>query len=106
MCSIVAAAATGADANDWPSAPSLKIGRAHRCPQLCATGGTVVWTRHRRAPDLVPDICRWFAARGFDLEALSDRDAGFGVAAHRFTGPPQPLEPGATMFRFARSAVR
>jgi hypothetical protein len=27
------------------------------CSRLCATGGTVIWTRHRRTPDRVPLIC-------------------------------------------------
>ena len=72
------------------------------CSQLCRTGGTVIWTRHRAAPDLVPLICEWFKARGFDLRWLSERDAGFGVGAHRFTGEPQPPAPGTKMFTFVR----
>src|SRR5689334_8822081 len=36
------------------------------CPMLCAGGGTVVWTRHRGEPDLVPRICGWFEERGFE----------------------------------------
>jgi hypothetical protein len=70
------------------------------CSQLCRSGGTVVWTRHRGAPDRVPLICRRFAARGFDLQWLSEPDAGFGVGAHRFTGEPQPLVPGTSLFTF------
>ncbi|MGP3937879.1 SAM-dependent methyltransferase [Nonomuraea sp. KM88] len=68
--------------------------------QLCRAGGTVVWTRHRRPPDLVPQICRWFEERGFHLEWLSEPDAGYGVGAHRFTGTPQPLVTGERMFTF------
>ncbi|GAA3776145.1 hypothetical protein GCM10022225_75200 [Plantactinospora mayteni] len=70
------------------------------CAQLCATGGTVVWTRHRREPDLVPRICEWFAAEGFELGWLSAPEAGFGVGAHRFTGTPRPLDRGGRMFTF------
>jgi hypothetical protein len=70
------------------------------CSQLCQTGGTVIWTRHREAPDRVPLICERFETRGFDLRWLSDRDAGFGVGAHRFTGKPQPLVAGTRMFTF------
>lgn len=70
------------------------------CSGLCATGGTVVWTRHRSAPDRVPRICDWFRERGFDLLWLSEPDAGFGVGAHRFTGTPRPLEPNTRMFSF------
>ncbi|MCI3132076.1 class I SAM-dependent methyltransferase family protein [Phenylobacterium aquaticum] len=70
------------------------------CPQLCATGGIVVWTRHRKPPDRVPLICDRFERRGFELQWLSDPDAGFGLGAHRFAGTPEPLVAGQHMFRF------
>ncbi|WP_220448215.1 class I SAM-dependent methyltransferase [Nonomuraea diastatica] len=70
------------------------------CTQLCRTGGTVIWTRHRRPPDLVPQICRWFEERGFHLEWLSEPDTGFGVGTHRFAGSPRPLMAGKHMFTF------
>jgi len=70
------------------------------CAQLCATGGTVVWTRARRPPDLVPRICAWFGEAGFELSWLSDPGAGFGVGAHRFTAGPRPLVAGQRMFGF------
>ena len=70
------------------------------CTQLCARDGTVVWTRGRRAPDLLPRICDWFAARGFAELWVSDHAEGWGAAAHRFTGDPDPLQQGARMFTF------
>jgi hypothetical protein len=70
------------------------------CTQLCAEGGTVVWTRGRWPPDLLPRICDWFAGRGFDELWVSDPAEGWGAAAHRFTGTPGPLEEGARMFTF------
>ena len=42
------------------------------CAGLCAPGGTVVWTRGRGEPDLVPQICDWFAAEGFELLGVSE----------------------------------
>jgi hypothetical protein len=72
------------------------------CPQLCGSGATVIWTRHRREPDRVPQICDWFEQRGFERLWLSEPDAGFGVGVHRFTGQPQPLEPGMRLFTFIR----
>jgi ubiquinone/menaquinone biosynthesis C-methylase UbiE len=72
------------------------------CPQLCQPGGTVIWTRHRADPDRVPLICQRFKTRGFDLQWLSERDAGFGVGVHRFAGEPQPLAAGRRMFTFVR----
>ena len=70
------------------------------CTQLCATGGTVIWTRGRWEPDLLPRICDWYEERGFERLWVSDPRFAAGSAAHRFTGTPEPLEPGATMFDF------
>ncbi|MDQ2879760.1 MAG: class I SAM-dependent methyltransferase [Actinomycetota bacterium] len=75
------------------------------CAQLCTKGGTLVWTRHREPPDLVPSICRWFEDGGFERLWLSGPDEGFGVGAHRFTGEPQPLDPSARLFTFIGSDV-
>lgn len=71
------------------------------CAQLCATGGTTVWTRARKPPDLVPRICDWFGQEGFELSWVSDPAAGFGVGVHRLTARPRPLEAGLRMFSFA-----
>ena len=76
------------------------------CTQLCAHGGTVVWTRGRWEPDLVPQICDWFADRGFELGWVSDQAQGWGAGAHRFTATPVPLERGARMFTFTRHHPR
>ena len=72
------------------------------CTQLCAHGGTVIWTRQRREPDLVPRIRDWFAEDGFEPVWVSDPARGWGVGAHRFTANPVPLQRGARMFRFTR----
>jgi hypothetical protein len=70
------------------------------CAQLCADGGTVIWTRHRRPPDLVPRICSWFAAHDFELSWLSAAHEGYGVGVHRRTAPAQPLAAGTRLFTF------
>ena len=70
------------------------------CAQLCREGGTVVWTRHRRPPDLVPVIADWFSARGFEQMHLSDPAAGFGVGVHRLRHPPKPLQGADRIFTF------
>jgi hypothetical protein len=75
------------------------------CCQLCKTGGTVIWTRERRAPDRVPLICGWFEERGFDRQWLSEPNAGFGVGVHRFRGEPLPLAEGQRVFTFAASGA-
>lgn len=70
------------------------------CTQLCRTGGTVVWTRHRGAPDRVPLVCEWFERQGFDRTWLSGPEVDFGVGVHRFAGRPRPLAQGERMFTF------
>jgi hypothetical protein len=68
------------------------------CTQLCAAGGTVIWTRGRWAPDLVPQVCAWFSECGFERVWLSSPDYRECVGAHRRTAAPLPLEPDAVMF--------
>jgi hypothetical protein len=70
-------------------------------PQLCAEGGTVVWTRHRRDPDLTPHIRSWFADAGFREQAFdSPGPDSFAVGVHRSKRPPLPLERGRRLFTF------
>src|SRR5215469_6346511 len=37
---------------------------------MCRSGGTVIWTRHRRDPDLTPHVRTWFAQAGFEEVAF------------------------------------
>ncbi|MBU9765156.1 SAM-dependent methyltransferase [Mycobacterium sp. TNTM28] len=74
-------------------------------PQLTKSGGAVLWTRGRYAPDRVPLILNWFDERGFDLVWVSEPEVGYGVGAHRFTGAPEPLQTGAKLFTFVGSDV-
>jgi hypothetical protein len=69
------------------------------CTQLTRTGGTVIWTRHREPPDLVPAVCAWFEEEGFERRWVSPPDVDFGVGVHRFAGRSRPLEE-ARMFTF------
>jgi hypothetical protein len=71
---------------------------------MCAPGGTVIWTRHRRTPDLTGQIRSWFSAAGFD-ELAFDGPATTtmtGVGVHRrqpAATQPAPL-PGGRLFTF------
>ncbi len=67
--------------------------------QLCAPEATVIWTRHRRAPDLVPRIRETFEHAGFGEIAFADAPP-FGVGTNRLLGAPQPLQPRVKMFNF------
>jgi hypothetical protein len=70
-------------------------------PQLCAANATVLWTRHRRRPDLTPSINDWFANAGFEQLRLYSPDRnGFAVGTHRLVGDPQPLRSGERWFSF------
>jgi hypothetical protein len=71
-------------------------------PGFCTPGGTVIWTRHRDPPDLVPAICEWFEADGFAPVWVSDPGAGYGAGAHTYTGPPAALPPAERLFTFDR----
>jgi len=73
-------------------------------PQLTATGGTVVWTRHRRAPDRTGRVRRLLRRAGF-TEVAFDAPAGevFTVGSHRHAGAPAPLDPQARLFSSFRS---
>ena len=68
--------------------------------QLCRPGATVIWTRHRDPPDLIPRICDWFGEHQFDQVWVSDPAAGYGVGVHRFAGATSPLTPGIRLFTF------
>lgn len=75
------------------------------CGQLCAEGGTVVWTRHRREPDLVPAVGEWFVRSGFEPVMLTPPELRFCVGAHRRVRPPEPLRTGERMFAFTGGRV-
>ena len=70
-------------------------------PSLCAPSALVLWTRHRRPPDLTPAIRSWFREAGFREEAFDVSPDGFmSVGAHRLTGEPAALVPGQRLFTF------
>lgn len=71
-------------------------------PSLLAPGGTVIWTRHRGAPDLVPTVDAWFAEAGFERVYLSGPQHPYGVGVHRLTAEPRPLDAGVRLFTFVR----
>ncbi len=74
-------------------------------PELCSTSGRVIWTRHRRAPDLTPSIRRWLSEAGFEeleFEPVPDGEGSVGVA--RFLGVQAPLV-DQQLFTFNRQAL-
>jgi hypothetical protein len=75
-------------------------------PRLCRPGATLIWTRHREPPDLVPQVCAWFEARGFERHWVSQPGADFGVGVHRYAGQPQHVPPDQRIFTFGSQHAR
>jgi len=64
-------------------------------------GATVIWTRHRRPPDLTPTIRGWFTAAGCTpLGFWSGGPGGFGVGAERLDRATCPLDRSHPLFAF------
>ena len=69
-------------------------------PSMCAAGASVIWTRHRRAPDLTPAIREWFGAAGFEevsFEAPPDPYL-LTVGCHRLAAGAAAAGAGAAAF--------
>lgn len=76
-------------------------------PMLCEPGATVVWTRHRRPPDVTPEIRKWFSEAGFaGLGWDEPADLPYvGVGAQRWCGEGGVVRGGVGFFRFAGDPV-
>jgi len=59
---------------------------------LCSDGATVIWTRHRRPPDLTTQIRAWFAGNGFDEVAFDELGTArlTAVGVHRLASSAGP----------------
>jgi hypothetical protein len=71
---------------------------------LCGAGATVIWTRHRRPPDLTPQIRAWFAESGFDEVAFDALETSVltSVGVNRLCGAPADTPPSHRRFTFPR----
>jgi len=76
---------------------------------LCADGATVIWTRHRRPPDLTGQVRAWFAACGFDEVAFDALDAGrlTAVGVQRLRAAPDRTGgyPADALFTFGSDRI-
>jgi hypothetical protein len=74
------------------------VGNASR---LCAPGATVVWTRHRREPDLSDRIRAWFTSAGWVESAfVSPGPDSWSVGVARLTVEPLPFDDEVRLFAF------
>ena len=71
-------------------------------PALCRVGATVIWTRHRRPPDLTSQIRAWFTGSGFDEIAFDalDTSALTGVGVSQLRTAPVGGPPASPLFSF------
>jgi hypothetical protein len=75
-------------------------------PSLCARDATLIWTRHRRPPDLTAEIRRWLYESGFEnvaFEPVDDPGTPGAVGVARFRGATLPLN-SRRLFTFEQSA--
>jgi hypothetical protein len=71
-------------------------------PALCRSGATVIWTRHRRPPDLTPRLRAWFADSGFEEIAFDALETSVltSVGVHQLVRTAAPGPPGDRLFTF------
>jgi hypothetical protein len=71
-------------------------------PALCRADATVIWTRHRRPPDLTPQIRAWFAEAGLAEIAFDalDTDVFTSVGVNRVGHAPAEAPPAGRLFSF------
>ncbi len=71
-------------------------------PALCRTGATVIWTRHRRPPDLTPQVRAWFTESGFEAVAFDalETSVKIGVGVSRLGRAPAAGRPDGRLFTF------
>ena len=69
---------------------------------VCDAGATVIWTRHRRPPDLTRQVRAWFADGGFDEIAFDALEASTltSVGVHRLSQAAAAGPPSHRLFTF------
>jgi hypothetical protein len=71
---------------------------------LCADSATVIWSRHRRPPDLTGRMRAWFESNGFEEVAFDALDTEYrtAVGVHKLVRPPDRAAPypRGLLFRF------
>lgn len=56
-------------------------------PAVCRPGASIIWSRHRRRPDLTPAIARWFLEVGCATASFaSPGPGGYAVGHERWSG--------------------
>jgi len=74
---------------------------------LCVPGATLIWTRHRRPPDLTPSVRRWLEEAGFEnaaFDTVPGAETLGSVGVARFAGETGPLA-DERLFTFIRTRL-
>ena len=70
-------------------------------PAICSPGAAIIWTRHRRHPDLTPWIRQRLDEAGCEAVAfVSPGEGQFAIGLERLARPPQGVELPERLFRF------
>ena len=70
-------------------------------PAICRQGATVIWTRHRREPDLTPSIVQWFEDAGCEASTFSSPGPGsFAVGSERCRNATSSAQFPGRLFAF------
>lgn len=69
-------------------------------PMLCAPGGTIIWTRGSRAPDLRPQVRQWVRKAGFEELSFDGPREGYGIGVAKMIRVSKPYRRGVHFFRF------
>ncbi len=76
-------------------------------PSLAAPGALVIWTRHRRPPDLTSTVRATFRRCGFvEVEFVAPEPWLFTVGTHRLLRRPDPFQGGSRLFTFVGDGDR
>jgi len=76
-------------------------------PSLAAPDAQVIWTRHRRPPDLTSTVRSTFRRCGFvDVEFVAPEQWLFTVGTNRLLRRPDPLQAGSRLFTFVGDGDR
>ncbi len=77
---------------------------ARNLSMLCRIGASIIWTRHRREPDLTPRIRRWLGESGFQELRFDapDNATASGIGTARLIAAPAAFKLGLRFFTFVR----
>ena len=74
---------------------------AKSVPSIVSEGGTAIWTRHRREPDITPQVRAWFDEAGcVPTSFVSPGPGSFSVGVERHVGNGSTGAVPEVLFRF------